>query len=243
MQYQILSKYYQNLILDKDYDVWTDYLLNEVKKQLPFGVGYDVGSGTGIFTRKLKKAGYKVTGVDISADMLAVAKELSVKENLNIDYILADMRSLKSLEKLDFITAVNDGLNYVKQSDVKKVFTSFNKCLKKRGILMFDVSTQYKLCKILNGNMFGDDGEDLSYIWLNDYDDIEKKLNLSLSFFEKQGDVYKRYDEVQVEYAHDILDIKTALENAGFTILKITDAFGKELTKTSTRAVFLAVKN
>ena len=243
MQYQILSKYYQKIILDKDYDRWTDFLLDTVKSHLSFGVGYDVGSGTGIFTRKLKKAGYKVIGVDISSEMLAVAKELSVKENLTIDYLLSDMRTLKTFEKLDFITAVNDCLNYVQQSEVKKVFSSFNKCLKKGGLLMFDVSTEYKLSKVLGENMFGDDGEDLSYIWLNDYDKQEKKLNLNLSFFERDGKVYKRYDEVQTEYAHDDLELKTTLENSGFTLLKITDAFGGDLTDVSERAVFLAVKN
>lgn len=243
MQYEILSKYYQKLIFDSEYDGWTDYMLSVVKNSLPFGVGYDVGSGTGIFTRKLKKAGYKVVGVDISSDMLAVAKDLSLKENLNIDYINMDMRSLKSFEKLDFITVVNDGLNYVKQSDVKKVFSSFKKCLKKGGYLLFDLSTEYKLSTVLNGNMFGDDGEDLSYIWLSEYDKEQKSLSLNLSFFEKQGELYKRYDEVQTEYAHDVNDIKTALDNAGFTTIKITDAFGNKLTDLSERAVFLAIKN
>ena len=189
MQYEILSKYYQKLIFDSEYDGWTDYMLSVVKNSLPFGVGYDVGSGTGIFTRKLKKAGYKVVGVDISSDMLAVAKDLSLKENLNIDYINMDMRSLKSFEKLDFITVVNDGINYVKQSDVKKVFSSFKKCLKKGGYLLFDLSTEYKLSTVLNGNMFGDDGEDLSYIWLSEYDKEQKSLSLNLSFFEKQGEL------------------------------------------------------
>ena len=81
MIYKNLSKYYQDLILDKDYDGWTDYMLSVVKNSLSFGTGYDVGAGTGIFTRKLKKAGYKVVGVDISQEMLSIAKDLSATRN------------------------------------------------------------------------------------------------------------------------------------------------------------------
>lgn len=242
MIYKNLSKYYQGLILDKDYDGWTDYMLSVVKNSVSFGTGYDVGAGTGIFTRKLKKAGYKVVGVDISQEMLSIAKDLSVKENLNINYLKADMRNLKTFEKLDFITSVNDGLNYIPQKDVAKTFSAFSKSLKRGGILLFDVSTEYKLSTVLNGNMFGSDDEDLSYVWLSDYDSETKSLNMNLSFFERVGDVYKRYDERQVEYAHDIESLSSALKSNSYEVISITGAFGEELTPTSQRAVFLARK-
>lgn len=242
MIYKNLSKYYQGLILDKDYDGWTDYMLSVVKNSLSFGSGYDVGAGTGIFTRKLKKAGYKVVGVDISQEMLAVAKDLSLKENLNINYLKADMRTLKTFEKLDFITCVNDGLNYISQKDVSKTFSAFSKCLKKGGILLFDISTEYKLSNVLNGNMYGSDDEDLSYVWLSEYDSDTKSLNMNLSFFEKVGEFYKRYDEQQVEYAHDVNALSNLLSANSFEVISITGAFGEELSSNSQRAVFLARK-
>ena len=242
MQYKSLSKYYEKLILDDGYDKWTDYILSIVKSKLSSGVGYDVGCGTGIFTRKLKKSGFSVKGVDISAEMLAIAKDLSSKNGVYIDYLLCDMRALKSFEKLDFITVVNDGLNYISQKDIKRCISSFSKCLKKGGILLFDISTEYKLSSVLNGNMFGSDDEELSYVWLSEYDEIEKKLTMNLSFFEKQGDMYKRYDEQQTEYAHTVSALKSELDSAGFDILSISGAFGEELSDISHRAVFLAVK-
>ena len=242
MQYKSLSKYYETLILDDGYNKWIDYMLSVLKSNVSLGVGYDVGCGTGIFTRKLKKSGFSVKGVDISAEMLAVAKDQSSKEGVYIDYLNCDMRALKSFEKLDFITAINDGLNYVSQKDIKRCFSSFSKCLKKGGILLFDISTEYKLTSVLNGNMFGSDNEDLSYIWLSEYDENENKLIMNLSFFEKQGDLYKRFDEQQTQYAHQILDIKSELESTGFELISLTGAFGEELLNTSHRAVFLARK-
>ncbi len=242
MLYKNLSKYYQDLILDNQYDGWTDYMLSVVKNNLNYGVGYDVGCGTGIFTRKLKRAGYNVVGVDISPEMLSVAEEISLKENLKIDYRLADMRALKSFEKLDFITAVNDGVNYLAQKDLSRTFLAFSKCLKKGGILLFDLSTEYKLSKILNGNMFGSDDEELSYIWLSEYDEKSSSLSINLSFFEKAGNFYKRRDEQQTQYAHNVKDVEFALKNAKFEVLFVTDAYGKEILDNTERAVFLAKK-
>lgn len=240
--YKNLSKYYQKLILDDDYEKWLCYLLDKLKSKLSFGVGYDVGCGTGVFTRKLKSANFDVTGVDVSQEMLQVAKEVTASEKMNINYLLADMRKLKSFQKLDFITVVNDGLNYVKGDDVKRTFHNFKSLLKSGGVLMFDVSSKHKFKNVLSNNMFGDDGDDLSYIWLSEYDDSEQKITMNLSFFEKQGDVYKRYNEEQVQYAHETDFLKNSLISEGFEIVSITGNFGQELTETEDRILFFAIK-
>ena len=104
------------------------------------------------------------------------------------------------------------------------------------------MSTEYKLSTVLNGNMYGSDDEELSYVWLSDYDSETKSLNMNLSFFEKVGDFYKRYDEQQVEYAHNIEFLSSALKSNSFEVISITGAFGEELTSTTQRAVFLARK-
>lgn len=242
LPYENLAKFYQKIILDKSYDEWTDYLLSLIKDKLPFGSCYDVGCGTGIFTRKLKSLGYDVIGVDLSFEMLAVARELTSKSKQNIEYINCDMKSLKSLKKLDFITVVNDGLNYVEQKDIKRTFKAFNSCLKKGGFIVFDVSSSYKLKNLLASNMYGDNGEELSYIWLNELSSDNKSVNMSLSFFEKQGDFYKRYDEEQTQFIHEVNDIILSLCDAGFEVKSVTNAFGKELTDIDERILFIATK-
>lgn len=241
--YKNLSRYYQKIILDKDYEVFTDYILSLVKDTVKIKRGIDVGCGTGIFTRKLKTAGYNVIGVDISSEMIAVADEESAKNGVKIQYQIQDVKNLKTFEKVGFITAVNDVFNYLPKNSLSKAFLSIQKCLEKGGIFIFDISTEYKLEKVLGENLFGDDGEDLSYLWLSEYDKESKTLDINLSFFEKCGDLYKRYDESQTQYAHTITDIETALQTNGFTLLKVLDGAGKPLENVSERAVFIAIKN
>lgn len=240
--YKVLARFYNNLIQDEKYKDYTNYIVSLVKKYAKNSTGIDCACGSGVITRELKRAGFNVYGVDISEEMLSVAQEISVKERLNVNYLKQDMRSLKALQKVGFITCINDGLNYVLQKDVLKTLKSFNKCLVKGGLLVFDVSTESKMKNVLNGQMYGDNSENLSYMWFGDYDESKKQLAISLTFFEKDGNVYKRYDEEQVEYAHDVLDITNNLKEAGFKLISVTSDIKEPFKNENQRAVFTAIK-
>ena len=194
LPYKILARYYNALIEDETYTEWIDCVLGIVKKHAPSNKGIDCACGSGTSTRKLRRLGFDVTGVDISEEMLKTAQEVSIKDGLNINYVKQDMKRLKSLEKVGFITAINDGFNYLLPSEIKKTLTSFNKCLIKGGLLVFDVSTEYKMQTILDGQMYGDNSEDVSYMWLSEYDKDKKSLAITLTFFEKDGKTYRRFD-------------------------------------------------
>lgn len=240
--YKSLSLFYNDIILDESYERFIDFLYAKLNSQVTVKRGLDVGCGSGIFTRKLAKNGYAVTGVDISEDMLLKAESLTRKERLNAKYLKGDMRTLKSLEKVGFISVVNDGLNYIEPKDVKRTFTAFNKCLLKGGILMFDVSSTYKLKNVLGGNMYGDDGEDLSYIWLSSYDDDNKVLDINVSFFKKSGNLYERYDESQRQYAHEKSELLSTLSECGFKVLETFDENDSAIKDDSQRIIILATK-
>ena len=240
--YTALSKFYEEIIYDKDYKTWMQFVIKTVKDNSQGNKGLDVACGSGILTRLLKKNGFDVTGVDISQDMLNVAQEKSYQEKLNIKYLKEDMKSLKSLEKVDFITVINDGLNYVDNKCLLKTFKNFYNSLKKGGVLIFDVSSAYKLKYVLGNNAFGDDGENLSYLWLNSYDESTSSVDISLSIFEKVGDTYKRYNENQVQFAHSVENLVDKLKEAGFTLISVTDSFGKQLKENTERILFVLKK-
>ena len=77
----------------------------------------------------LEENGYKVTGVDVSEEMLAAAQEKAIEKRLNIRFLKEDMTNLSSFEKVDFITIVNDGINYIEPKKRVKTFKNF--CTKK----------------------------------------------------------------------------------------------------------------
>jgi len=216
--YKTLATIYETLMKDCDYDKWSQYLLNCIKKYSNGNRGLDLACGSGKITRFLAKNGYKMVGGDISEEMLIQAKNLSDKEKLNVNYFKADLCNLKLYGKFNFITIINDGINYVQQDKLLKTFTGLHKNLEKNGILLFDISSKYKLEEIIGNNLFGEDLEEVSYLWFNKL--LEDRVEMDLSFFIKKGEYYQKEEERHVQYIHTPQEIISVAEQVGFeTIL------------------------
>ncbi len=61
----------------------------------------DVACGTGSHSLILAKRGYEVTGIDSSEMMVKEAKKKASKENVNVEFFVQDMRSIKLNKKFD----------------------------------------------------------------------------------------------------------------------------------------------
>jgi len=223
--YSALADLYEKLISDCDYDKWSQYLLNKIQNLTAGKKGLDLACGSGKITRKLASFGYKMTGGDVSEEMLAQAKALSIKERLNIDYYIADLNNLYSRDKFDFVTVINDGINYIKSENLNKVFKGIAKQLTKGGIFIFDVSSEYKLKNVLANNLFGEDDEEYSYLWFNKL--YDNRVEMDLSFFIKSGTHYEKKEEKHVQYIHTQKSLVEKLETSGFEIIEI-DPSGEE---------------
>lgn len=96
--------------------------------------GLDVGSGGGILTESLVKLDINMTGLDLSADALAVAKDHAQSENLKIEYIEESIESFaqKHIARFDFITCM-EMLEHV--PDPASVIQACSLLLKPDGLL------------------------------------------------------------------------------------------------------------
>ena len=238
--YGAIASLYEYL-MDVNYDEWADYIRSLISPYLKGNVGVDAGCGSGAFTRRFKKAGLNVTGMDISPEMLSVAERKAKDEGLNILYVLGDMRKMKLSSKVHFITAKTDCMNYVKKEDVEKTFRHFASCLVKGGVLAFDISTEYKLKNVIGNNMFGEDGDDFSYLWFNTQTPEGVEMEIS-AFIREKGDFFIKKEERHFQYFHTENELKTALDKAGFDLIKTEGHLGEKVTETTERLNFLAVK-
>ncbi|MCD6435840.1 MAG: class I SAM-dependent methyltransferase [Clostridiales bacterium] len=81
----------------------------------------DVGCGSGNFSIKLGKMGYEVTGIDLSMEMLALAKDKAEKESVEVNIKHMDVTNLLfedesfdaifSMATFEFIPDFNKALN------------------------------------------------------------------------------------------------------------------------------------
>ncbi len=92
----------------------------------------DIACGEGTFAVAMAKKGLQVTGVDLSPQMLQFARKRAEQENVKVEFILQDMRSLTFEERFDLATCWFDSLNYLLElEDLERTFAGACRALKK----------------------------------------------------------------------------------------------------------------
>ena len=87
-----------------------EHYLSLIKAYHNEGRVLDLGTGTGPLAIKLAKAGYYVTGTDVSVEMLEMAYNNMVEENVKINLFIHDI--LDTVNKdYDIITNSSDVIN------------------------------------------------------------------------------------------------------------------------------------
>lgn len=234
--YRFLAQYYDKFSnKDCDYKRWSQYLFVLADK---FGVQTvaDIACGTGKMTVLLSKNGYKTVGVDVSEEMLSVAQSKPCKAT----FVCQDMCKLHLPNKVDMITCVNDGANYVKQDCLSAFFATVADNLRDGGVFAFDTSSCHKYQNVLSNNVFFVDEKDVTLLWRNSLVDNVNKMELT--FFVKDGKNYTRLDETHTQYVHTVKEVQNALDLAGFDLAEITSDYGLPYSETGLRTTFVAIK-
>lgn len=240
--YNEFAYLYDNLINDVEYKAWADYYFKIFRRYgLKPHLGLDLGCGTGNLTVELAKRGMEMTGVDLSEDMLMVAREKS--EGMDILYLNQDMTEFELYGTVDFIVSSLDCVNYITDKrDLLKVFKLVNNYLDPGGLFIFDINTSYKLENVIGNNTFVIENEDVFCTWQNEYDKKRKICDFYLTFFCKDDKGYARFDEQHSERAYEIEEIKALIETSGMKLLKVYNAFGFDNPKKNSERVFFVAQ-
>lgn len=237
--YSTLAEWFEYLNDDCDYEQWSQYLIKTLSAY-PLDTGLDVGCGGGYFTRTLQRQGYQMTGMDVSAEMLDKAQRTAFSEGVRSEYILGDVSKGKIARKYSFVTAINDCFNYVEKGRLKTALKNVYAALKKGGIFLFDVSSEKKFREKFMDAVNVDDRDDVTYFSFARLDGEVATLDVTLYVKGKDGK-YERFDERHVQYVYTEAELSAALEEIGFTVLRVEGHLG-ENKSISDRLVFLAQK-
>lgn len=135
--FKLYSAYYDLLYQDKDYKSEAAYVNQHLKKLLPLSRDLlELGSGTGNHARYLSELGYKITGVERSEEMIALARK---KKIANFYPFLADISSFEFNHQFDAAISLFHSLCYLTtNSQLLASFLKVSKHLKPGGIFAFD---------------------------------------------------------------------------------------------------------
>lgn len=220
--YRGFAGIYDLLMDDFDYPAWADYymqLLAEVGVQ-PKAI-CECACGTGALTMHFAKKGMRVTGVDISREMLELAAEKARENGVMVQFVCQDMAKLQLPKPVDAIICGCDGVNYLTSDKrVCAFFEAAHAAIRPGGAFAFDISSAHKLRNVLGNNFFGEERDEAAYIWQNSLDgDI---VNMDLTFFIcEEDDLYRRVTETHRQRAHEIENLVSLLKETGFTGIKV----------------------
>lgn len=244
MQYATFAKYYDAMMHDVDYDGWAVYIDSLIKQYNGENSVLDCACGTGNITVRLSEYGYSAIGSDCSTEMLQVAQQKARNGGMNIHFICQRLQELSLHKPIGVVNCSCDGVNYLcSREEVRSFFAAAWNCLRHDGLLLFDISSRYKLEHILADSFMGEDTEDYSYLWQNSYDAKSKLQLMELTFFVREGDLFRKFKEEHLQRAHSIDEIKSLLEECGFILEAVFEAFtNKEPKEDSQRIQFVARK-
>ena len=211
---------YDRLMDDFDYERWADYYLAIVQRVCaPAHTICDCACGTGSMSIALARRGIAVTGVDLSADMLEVAARKARADAKKILFACQDMCALKLPRPVDAVIAACDGVNYLTTLDrVRAFFRAAHAAIRPGGCLAFDISSRHKLEDVVARGFFGEERDDVAYLWSNCYDPESRIVTMDVTFFiREEGGLYRRVNETHRQRAHDVDEIAEALRECGFS--------------------------
>ena len=235
--YENLAKWFEYLNDDCGYTQWSQYFVDKLSKY-PFTTGLDVGCGGGYFTRAFARAGYKMTGMDISAPMLDKAQETAMREGVRGEYLLGDIARTKLPRRFDFVTAINDCINYIPKDKLRSALKNIAGALKKDGLFLFDISSKRKFEEKIANTVSADDRDEVTYLSFNRLEGDRAIMDVTL-FIRREDGAFNRTDETHIQYVYTEEEILSALRDCGFEPLEVTGHLGEDKT-ISDRLSFVA---
>lgn len=202
----------------------------------------DLGCGTGTLTRLLKKRGFDMIGVDLSYEMLEVARQKSF-DSSDILYLNQDMRELELYSTVGNVISVCDSINYLLTAeDLLETFRLVNNYLYPRGLFIFDFNTVHKYRDVIGETTIAENREEGSFIWENYYYEDEEINEYDLTIYFKNSDeTYTRSQETHIQRGYDLNTMTELVNKSGLQLVCAFDSdTNGEITENTERICMVA---
>ncbi|GIV95803.1 MAG: type 11 methyltransferase [Herpetosiphonaceae bacterium] len=204
----------------------------------------DLACGTGAVAVALALDGLRVTGVDRSPEMLALARQRATAAGASVAWLQQDLRDLELPYPVDLMTAFYDSLNYLlSASDLHRVIERASRALAPGGILAFDLNTPLEYNTWIGGrNIVAYDGPELFVVSRRTFDPQTRLATGRIIWMLREGDHWRRGEEIQQQRAHEEADVIAALSAARLTLRSRLTLLGEPADAQATRILYLSQK-
>ena len=233
LPYEKLSRIYDGF--------WGKFSLDYVPfiKDITNRLGYnidtvlDIACGTGSLAIELSKYAKTVVGIDISLEMLQVARA-KAKNIPNVRFIQANFRKFQLDETFGIALCCFDSINYAQSlDDVIDMVCCVYRHLERHGLFIFDFVNE-KHFERIDGTSGDYEIDGVKYKNLSKYNSV-KKVGISEFIFENGREVHRQIPIEQEEMMY-------ILENNGFWIVNIFSSLNQSLVDDETERFFFVVR-
>lgn len=204
--HKVFSNFYDKMMDYVDYDSWIKFINERISTSKSIEKVLEIGVGTGEILSRLSKQ-YQVEGLEISDEMINITSEKF--PNLNVKKL--NVLELREVNRYDVVIAIFDVLNYLKSlEELGTCFKNVESSLTSGGVFLFDVLNRKMINNMFKDQIFADDRDEMTILWKHNYNEISCLDEIETSFFVKENDIYRRYDEFYEKMIfrnQDILEI------------------------------------
>ena len=182
----------------------------------------DLCCGSGHVTKELVRRGYCVTGVDSSAELIALAQE----ELPGVDLRLQDARRLDLQQTYDAILSTFDSLNHIlTPEDLTQVFAEARRVLRRSGFFTFDMNLEQAYTADLREWAVTVNDKSVGLV-RGRYDPLTRNAETELIWFTDTGrnGLWNHRHSIVKQRCYTQDEILTALRDAGFAGIEVIPA-------------------
>jgi SAM-dependent methyltransferase len=193
----------------------------------------DLGCGSGIWAAELIRRGYDVLGIDISPDMIKLARKHAPAARFVNESFLKS-----KLPPCDAVTAIGEIFNYTfdvrnSRQQLARLFRRVHEALRPGGVFIFDIAEPGGVLRRSHA-----EGKDWAILFSAEASrDI---LIRRMVTFRQLGKFYRRSHEAHRLRLYRSADIAAELRAAGF-VVRVLRAYGR-MPLPSGNAAFVATK-
>ncbi|GAF72648.1 unnamed protein product [marine sediment metagenome] len=212
---------------------------------LPGSKILDAGCGTGSYSIELARRGYAVTGIDVSKELVSVARRKPQDSPLLLTFEVGDILKPSSMPRFDAVLCRGVLNDVIDDESRRKAFFSFAGSLHRGGILLLDVrewnSTRLgKMEEPLFEKSLETHRGKLNFRSVTRFNDKTRQLIISECFTIEEGDAKSSFEYDFVMRCRTKEELHSNLTEAGFRFIKYFGDYAHDISVGSTDRIVAA---
>lgn len=204
----------------------------------------DLGCGSGTLTEMLAQRGHDMIGVDLSEEMLELARQKQSEHGTGTMYLCQDMREFELYGTVGAVICMCDSINYLlEEEEVLTCFRLVNNYLYPGGLFLFDFNTVYKYQEVIGDTTIAEDRDECSFIWENYYHPEEEINEYDLTLFVREDSgLYRKYQETHYQRGYTEKQMTELVKAAGMELVEVLDADTKKAPTASSERIRIVAR-